>query len=97
MGLSFICDFLLLDIILNSTELKGTQNIKLYNFVHTVLSVPFCPIPFCPYIILSIPLKFVRTILSATILPCHPYMPNTDVGQIPCLHHLNIVVFWPPA
>src|SRR6218665_2503603 len=34
---------------LNSTELKGTQNIKLYHFVHTILSVPFCPIPFCPY------------------------------------------------
>src|SRR6218665_2513645 len=49
--------------ILNSTELKGTQNIKLYHFVHTLLSVPFCPIPFCPYTILSIPFcpyHFVR-------------------------------------
>src|SRR6218665_1308741 len=40
-------------IILNSTELKFTQNIKLYHFVHTILSVPFCPISFCPYTILS--------------------------------------------
>src|SRR6218665_1731256 len=42
-----------------------------YLFVHTILSIPFCPyhfaqyhfvrIPFCPY-------HFVRTILSATIL-----------------------------
>src|SRR6218665_2279415 len=48
MCLSFIYDFWLLDIILNSTELKGMQNIKLYHFVHTILSVPFCPLPFCP-------------------------------------------------
>jgi len=44
--------------ILNSTELKCTQSIKLYHFVrtilsvyhfvHTILSVPFCPLPFCP-------------------------------------------------
>ena len=49
--------------ILNSTELKCTQNIKLYHFVHTILSVPFCPIPFCPYTMLSIPFcpyHFVR-------------------------------------
>src|SRR6218665_282084 len=61
MYLSFICDFL--KYILNSTELKYTQNIKLYCFVHTILSVPFCPIPFCLYTILSIPLcpyHFVR-------------------------------------
>jgi len=60
--------------ILNSTELKGTQNIKLNHFVHTILSVPFCPIPFCPYAILSIsfcPYHFVSTILSATILSSH--------------------------
>src|SRR6218665_1913854 len=55
MCLSFICNFWLLDIILNSTELRCTQNIKLYHFVHTILSMPFCPIPFCPYTILSIP------------------------------------------
>src|SRR6218665_1001670 len=41
--------------ILNSTELKCTKNIKLYHFVHSILSVPFCPMPFCPYTILSIP------------------------------------------
>src|SRR6218665_1783403 len=41
--------------ILNSTELKCTQNIKLYHFVHAILSVPFCPMPFCPYTILSVP------------------------------------------
>src|SRR6218665_3835396 len=32
-----------------------------YHSVRTILSVPFCPIPFCPY-------HFVRSILSATIL-----------------------------
>src|SRR6218665_1031617 len=35
----------------------------LYRFVRTILSVPFCPIPFCPYTILSIPFcpyHFVR-------------------------------------
>src|SRR6218665_691817 len=34
-----------------------------YHFVCTILSVPFCPIPFCPYTILSIlfcPYHFVR-------------------------------------
>src|SRR6218665_3041793 len=34
-----------------------------YHFVRTILSMPFCPIPFCPYTILSIPLcpyHFVR-------------------------------------
>src|SRR6218665_2284143 len=44
-------------------EFNCTQNIKLYHFVHTILSVPFCPIPFCPYTILSIPFcpyHFVR-------------------------------------
>src|SRR6218665_1312078 len=69
MCLSFICDIWLLKIILNSTELKCTQNIKLY-----LLSIPLCPyhfvqchfvrIPFCLY-------HFVRTILSATILSGH--------------------------
>src|SRR6218665_447840 len=73
MCLSFICD-LVNKYILNSTELKSTQNIKLYHFVHAILSVPFCPIPFCPCTILSIPFcpyHFVRTILSATILSGH--------------------------
>src|SRR6218665_961620 len=49
--------------ILNSTELKCTQNIKLYHFIRTILSIPFCPMPFCPYTILSIPFcpyHFVR-------------------------------------
>src|SRR6218665_3751125 len=34
-----------------------------YHFVRTILSIPFCPIPFCPYTILSIPFcpyHFVR-------------------------------------
>src|SRR6218665_471536 len=26
-----------------------------YHFVRTILSMPFCPIPFCPYTILSVP------------------------------------------
>src|SRR6218665_2501446 len=54
---SFVCDFSLLHCkyILNSTEFKCLQNIKLYHFVRTILSIPLCPIPFCPYTILSIP------------------------------------------
>src|SRR6218665_3712796 len=35
----------------------------MYHFVRTILSIPFCPIPFCPYTILSIPFcpyHFVR-------------------------------------
>ena len=39
-----------------------------YHFVRTILSIPFCPIPFCPYTILSIPfcpLPFCpRTVVS---------------------------------
>src|SRR6218665_1031473 len=34
-----------------------------YHFVRAILSMPFCPIPFCPYTILSIPFcpyHFVR-------------------------------------
>ena len=34
-----------------------------YHFVRTILSIPFCPIPFCPHTILSIPFcpyHFVR-------------------------------------
>ena len=49
--------------ILNSTDFKCLQNIKLYHFVRTILSIPFCPMPFCPYTILSIPFcpyHFVR-------------------------------------
>src|SRR6218665_3705892 len=49
--------------ILNSTDFKCSQNIKLYHFVRTILSIPFCPMPFCPYTILSIPFcpyHFVR-------------------------------------
>src|SRR6218665_3927740 len=54
---SFVCDFSLLHCkyILDSTEFKCLQNIKLYHFVRTILSIPLCPIPFCPYTILSIP------------------------------------------
>src|SRR6218665_2089545 len=60
---------------MNSTELKWTQNIKLYYFVRTILSIPFCPIPFCPYTILSIPFcpyhfvryHFVRSPINAVV------------------------------
>src|SRR6218665_1142653 len=34
-----------------------------YHFVRAILSIPFCPMPFCPYTILSIPFcpyHFVR-------------------------------------
>src|SRR6218665_531208 len=65
---SFICDFWLLNI-------KCLQNIKLYHFVRTTLSIPLCPIPFCPYTILSIPLCPIPfcpyTILSIPFCPYH--------------------------
>src|SRR6218665_1680576 len=50
--------------------------LSVYHFVHTILSVPFCPIPFCPYTILSV-YHFVRipfcpyTILSIPFCPYH--------------------------
>src|SRR6218665_982807 len=82
--------------ILNSTELKCTQNIKLYHFVHTIVSVPFCPIPFCPYTILSIPFcpyHFVRYhfVRSPNNLAVHGSNDIVNVcvsywGFIPKLH-----------
>src|SRR6218665_1732137 len=39
------------------------RNIYPYHFVRAILSIPFCPMPFCPYTILSIPFcpyHFVR-------------------------------------
>src|SRR6218665_1830946 len=66
--------------ILNSTELKSTQNIKLYHFGHAILSVPFCPIPFCPYTILSkpfCPYHFIRYHFVRSPLPAdHPSFEN---------------------
>jgi len=63
---------------LNSTELKCTQNTKLYHFVRTILSNTILSIPFCPY-------HFVRTILSG-----HPMKllkisqtSHTQVGRSP--------------
>src|SRR6218665_2654836 len=47
--------------------------------VRAILSVPFCPIPFCPYTILSVPFcpyHFVRTILSVPFCPL-PFCPRT--------------------
>src|SRR6218665_3667383 len=41
-----------------------------YHFVRTILPMPFCPISFCPYTILSIPFcpyHFVRI----PFCPCH--------------------------
>src|SRR6218665_702796 len=43
---------------LNSIELKYIKKLLPfcpYHFVHTILSIPYCPIPFCPYIVLSVP------------------------------------------
>ena len=66
--LAFLCVFiiylwfLVTRHISNSTELKCTQNIKLYHFVHTILSNT----------ILSV-YHFVRSILSATILSGHHF------------------------
>src|SRR6218665_3119570 len=51
----------------------------LYHFVRTILSVPFCPIPFCPYTIYSIPFcpyHFVR---------CH-FVRSHFTVQKPLLH-----------
>src|SRR6218665_3676498 len=56
-----------------------------YHFARTILSIPFCPMTFCPYAILSIPFcpipfcpmtfcpyHFVHTVLSNDILSvCH--------------------------
>src|SRR6218665_1040635 len=54
-----------------------------YHFVRTILSMPFCPISFCPYTILSIPfcpLPFCpRTLRSApdtARIPCRSLMPK---------------------
>src|SRR6218665_591031 len=46
-----------------------------YHFVRAILSIPFCPMPFCPYTILSIPFcpyHFVRYhfVLEPYILIC---------------------------
>src|SRR6218665_3492669 len=41
-----------------------------YHFVRTILSMSFCPIPFCPYTILSIPFC-LYTILSIPFCPYH--------------------------
>ena len=74
--------------ILNSTDFKCSQNIKLYHFVRTILSIPFCPMPFCPYTILS------ATILSVPFcpLPFCPVTPRHICTALPCriwscLHH----------
>src|SRR6218665_2655238 len=72
---------------LNSTELKGTQNIKLYHFVHTILSVPFCPIPFCPYTILSIPfcpLPFCPVTHDSTLDFLATEHSQHDIPKSPC-------------
>src|SRR6218665_892758 len=61
-----------------------------YHFVRAILSITFCPTPFCPYIILSVPFcpyHFVRAILSATILSGHrfytqPLQTNTNSPYI---------------
>src|SRR6218665_1933241 len=42
--------------------------LSVYHFVHTILSVPFCPLPFCPRFILII-LYPVKT--DVTVLPEH--------------------------
>src|SRR6218665_1254499 len=46
---------------------------KLCQFVHTILSVPFCPIPFCPYTILPVPfcpLPFCPVTFEICASPC---------------------------
>src|SRR6218665_1642983 len=52
---------------LNSTELKCTQNIKLYHFIHTILSNT----------ILSV-YHFVHTILSVPFCPVTDYCASCD-------------------
>src|SRR6218665_3535044 len=56
----------------------------LYHFVHTILSVPLCPIPFCPYTILSIPFcpnHFVRYhfVLEPLQHICHTHSYTTHM------------------
>src|SRR6218665_3645643 len=88
---SVICDFLLLNIILNSTNFKCSQNIKLYHFVRTILSIPFCPMPFCPCTILSIPFcpyHFVRyDFVRSPIDECKRRRPTSFTQSMhPALH-----------
>src|SRR6218665_3287707 len=84
MCLSLICDFWLLNIIL-----KCSQHIKLYQFVHSIFSVPFCPI-YRPTI-LSV-YHFVHTILSVPFCPIYTIL---SVGLYHFFHTILSVPFCP--
>src|SRR6218665_2108995 len=59
-----------------------------YHFVCTILSIPFCPIPFCPYIILSIPFCPCHLVRYHFVLEPHYYCfyillgPTTKIVMI---------------
>src|SRR6218665_2495649 len=58
-----------------------------YHFVRTILSVPFCPIPFCPYTILFIPFcpfHFVR----------YDFVLEMSWHRVGCCVLLRVVSFW---
>src|SRR6218665_1157544 len=52
-----------------------------YHFVRTILSIPFCPIPFCPYTILSIP-----------FCPL-PFCPRTMITSAVCVFLAKVMGF----
>src|SRR6218665_1189705 len=56
------------------------------HFVRTILSIPFCPIPFCPYTILSIPFcpyYFVRYhFVLEPYIGLHRICPVTAIGPV---------------
>src|SRR6218665_3119735 len=60
-----------------------------YHFVRAILSIPFWPMPFCPYTILSIPFcpyHFVHTILSNAILSVYHFV-HTILSVPFCPYH----------
>src|SRR6218665_147312 len=66
-----------------------------YHFVHTILSIPFCPYHFVPYHFVRTPFcpyHFVRAILSGTILSGHPSNLSTLLHS-PTSHHPTTRVY----
>src|SRR6218665_658783 len=62
-----------------------------YHFVRTILSVPFCPIPFCPNTILSIPFCPYHFVRYHFVL--EPFRHVGEVGNWPVV--LDIILIQP--
>src|SRR6218665_520470 len=57
-----------------------------YHFVRTILSMPFCPIPFCLYTILSIPFCPYHFVRYHFVLEPHPcFNSNIHLYIYPCI------------